>query len=78
MGDDKNRVCPVERAGNLDNRFRRWIQNPRKILGPYMREGMTVLDLGCGPGFFLLRSQKWLANLDELLLLICRMECFRK
>lgn len=48
----KNRVCPVERAGSLDNRFRRWIQNPRKILSPYIREGMTVLDLGCGPGFF--------------------------
>lgn len=49
---NKNRVCPVERAGSLDNRLRRWVQNPRKILGPYVREGMTVLDVGCGPGFF--------------------------
>jgi ubiquinone/menaquinone biosynthesis C-methylase UbiE len=32
--------------------MRRWIQNPRKILGPYIKEGMTVLDIGCGPGFF--------------------------
>jgi ubiquinone/menaquinone biosynthesis C-methylase UbiE len=48
----KNRVCPVERAGSLDNRFRRWVQNPRKILSPYITKGMTVLDLGCGPGFF--------------------------
>jgi len=48
----KNRVCPVERAGSLDNRFRRWLQNPWKILGPFIKEGMTVLDLGCGPGFF--------------------------
>lgn len=46
------RVCPVERAGSLDNGIRRWLQNPRKILGPYIEEGMTVLDLGCGPGFF--------------------------
>lgn len=52
MSDGKNRVCPVERAGSLDNRFRRWLQNPRKILSPYIEEGMTVLDLGCGPGFF--------------------------
>lgn len=52
MSREKNRVCPVERAGSLDNRIRRWLQNPRKILGPYIREGMTVLDLGCGPGFF--------------------------
>ena len=52
MGGNKNRVCPVALAGHLDNRFRRWFQNPLKILGPYIKEGMTVLDLGCGPGFF--------------------------
>lgn len=45
-------VCPVERAGLLDGAFRRWLQNPRKILSPYIRDGMTVLDFGCGPGFF--------------------------
>lgn len=52
MGDRKNRVCPVERAGTLNNRFRRWLQNPWKILTPYIKEGMRVLDLGCGPGSF--------------------------
>lgn len=52
MGNGKNLVCPVKIAGILDNRFRRWLQNPRKILNPYIEEGMTVLDLGCGPGFF--------------------------
>ena len=48
------RVCPMERAGSLDNRFRRWLQSPSRILAPYVRERMTVLDLGCGPGFFTL------------------------
>ncbi len=48
----EHRICPVERAGSLDSRIRRWVQNPRKILGPYIEEGMAVLDLGCGPGFF--------------------------
>jgi ubiquinone/menaquinone biosynthesis C-methylase UbiE len=52
MSNGKNRLCPVESAGRLDNRFRRWVQNPQKILKPYIREGMTVLELGCGPGFF--------------------------
>ncbi|MBW2368692.1 MAG: class I SAM-dependent methyltransferase, partial [Deltaproteobacteria bacterium] len=52
MSNRNNRVCPVERAGSLDNRFRRWLQNPQKILKPYIEEGMTVLDVGCGPGFF--------------------------
>lgn len=52
MGRDGSRVCPVELAGSLDNRFRAFFQNPRRILLPYIREGMTVLDAGCGPGFF--------------------------
>ena len=52
MKDRKNSVCPVEVAGTLDNKVRRWLQNPQKILGPYIDEGMTVLDVGCGPGFF--------------------------
>jgi len=52
VNDRKNRVCPVEIAGSLDNRMRRWFQDPRKILRPHIVEGMTVLDLGCGPGFF--------------------------
>jgi ubiquinone/menaquinone biosynthesis C-methylase UbiE len=52
VNDRKHRVCPVERTGSLDHRIRRWVQDPRKILGAYIQEGMTVLDLGCGPGFF--------------------------
>lgn len=52
MSKRNNRVCPVERAGILESRIRRWLQNPQKTLKPYIREGMTVLDIGCGPGFF--------------------------
>ena len=52
MRNRKNRVCPVERADSLDTRIRRWTQNPRRLLGNYLEEGMTVLDMGCGPGFF--------------------------
>jgi ubiquinone/menaquinone biosynthesis C-methylase UbiE len=52
MESEKSRVCPVELANSLDNRLRRWLQNPQKILAPYVQKGMTVLDIGCGPGFF--------------------------
>ena len=52
MRDTGRRVCPVERAGGLDSKIRRWVQGPQKILGPYIQAGMTVLDLGCGPVFF--------------------------
>ncbi len=54
MNRDRNRVCPIALAGSLDNRLRRWLQNPRKILAPYVAPGMTALDIGCGPGFFTL------------------------
>ena len=50
----KVHVCPHRIAGLLDNRIRRWLQPPDRILGPYLASGQTVLDLGCGPGFFTL------------------------
>lgn len=57
--DEKNEhVCPVEMAGGLDSGIRKLLQSPRKILGNYAREGMTVLDLGCGPGFFSVEMAK--------------------
>jgi ubiquinone/menaquinone biosynthesis C-methylase UbiE len=52
MSSRNEQICPVEKANSLDTRFRRWFQNPNKILKPYISKGMTVLDLGCGPGFF--------------------------
>jgi len=45
-------VCPAEFAGSLDNKFRRLFHNPVKILEPYIVTGNTVIDLGCGPGYF--------------------------
>ncbi len=52
MAAEKKHVCPVAIAGGLDIGIRRWLHDPRKMLGPYIQEGMTVLDVGCGPGFF--------------------------
>ncbi|NTV06156.1 MAG: class I SAM-dependent methyltransferase [Chlorobiaceae bacterium] len=52
------RVCPIALSGSLDNSIRRYLQNPRKILSPYIKEGMTVLDVGCGPGFFSLEMAR--------------------
>ncbi len=47
-------ICPYTpwTAAVLDNVFRSIFQNPRKIVGDYIRPGMTVMDIGCGPGFF--------------------------
>lgn len=62
MGGKSNRVCSVEKAGVLDNRIRRWLQDPKKILGQYIKRGMTVLDVGCGPGFFSIEIAMMVGN----------------
>ncbi len=49
---EKNHVCPVEIAGGLDSKIRRLIQNPYKILAPYLKPGMKMLEPGPGPGYF--------------------------
>lgn len=52
------KIFPAERASVLEGGLRKLFQNPRKILKPYIKEGMTVLDLGCGPGFFTVELAK--------------------
>lgn len=52
MNTEKGHVCPHQIGFILDNRFRRFIQDPKKIVGEYIRKGATVIDMGCGPGFF--------------------------
>jgi len=61
MSDRSNRICPVEKADSLDTKIRRLVQNPRRILKPYIKNGMTVLDVGCGPGFFTLEIARMVA-----------------
>lgn len=41
-------VCPWWYGYAIDNVFRHLINDPRKIVGPYISEGMTVTDIGCG------------------------------
>ncbi len=37
----------------MESRFRLWLQDPVKILqGTEIRPGDTVLEVGCGTGFF--------------------------
>lgn len=45
-------VCPVWVGYLLASPVRKLFQDPKKILGPHVREGMKVLDIGCAMGFF--------------------------
>lgn len=49
-----HRICPWWIGYLLACPIRRYSQDPLKILSPYIREGMTVLEPGPGMGFFTL------------------------
>ena len=65
--ETNSKTCPVEIAGGLDNSIRRFLQNPQKLLNPFIREGMTVLDLGCGPGFFSIEIAKLIGSSGKII-----------
>ncbi len=48
------KVCPWWAGYFLASPLRQLFQDPAKILAPYVREGMTVLEPGPGMGFFTL------------------------
>lgn len=47
-------VCPVWVGYLLLSPLRKLLETPCKVLGPYVSPGMTVLEPGCGMGFFTL------------------------
>ncbi len=51
-------VCPVWIGYILASPLRRLLQDPAKILAPYIAEGMTILEPGPGMGFFTLEMAR--------------------
>jgi ubiquinone/menaquinone biosynthesis C-methylase UbiE len=49
-----HRFCPWWLGNLLASPLRLLMANPRKLLAPYVHEGMTVLESGPGMGFFTL------------------------
>jgi ubiquinone/menaquinone biosynthesis C-methylase UbiE len=47
-------VCPFWLGYLLLNPLRKLLENPDKLLGPFIRPGMIVLEPGCAMGFFTL------------------------
>ena len=45
-------VCPWWLAYTFDNPLRRLIHNPTEIFSGNVEAGMTVMDIGCGMGYF--------------------------
>ncbi len=51
-------TCPWWFTRSFDNPMRRLVQNPRRVLEPVVWEGRTVLDLGCGYGYFAVEAAR--------------------
>jgi ubiquinone/menaquinone biosynthesis C-methylase UbiE len=47
-------VCPWWLCFTFDNPIRKLIQDPNKILAPYVSRGFTAIDIGAGMGYFTL------------------------
>lgn len=48
----KTHVCPWWLAYTFDNPLRRLVHDPTAIIAPYLHEGGTAVDIGCGMGYF--------------------------
>ena len=55
-------VCPWWCCFTFDNFFRRLVQNPDRILRPYVKQGWTILDVGPGMGYFTIPMAKLVGN----------------
>jgi demethylmenaquinone methyltransferase/2-methoxy-6-polyprenyl-1,4-benzoquinol methylase len=55
-------------AGTLmESRLRRWIMNPLKILeGAGIEPGQTILEVGCGTGFFTMPAARMIGDQGHL------------
>ena len=48
---DNTHVCPPGLVWTFDNFLRPLVHNPKRMFGPYLKEGMVALDIGCGRDF---------------------------
>ena len=47
-------ICPLWVGRLLLSPLRKLVENPKKIFGPFVDEGMVVLEPGCAMGYFTL------------------------
>lgn len=51
----------------IDNPLRRMAHPPEKILGDFVKPGMTVVDTGCGTGFFTLAMARMVGESGKVI-----------
>jgi ubiquinone/menaquinone biosynthesis C-methylase UbiE len=66
---EKKHVCPWWKAYTFETPLRR-LQTPiKQVLSPYLSQGMTFLDLGCGMGFFSIKGAKIVGDKGKVIAL---------
>ena len=60
-------VCPWWVGYLLITPIRRWLQKPEQILSPYLQDGMTVLEIGPGMGFFTIPAARMVGETGRVI-----------
>ncbi len=63
----KPHVCPWWLGYFLISPLRRFYNDPAKVVGPYVREGMMVLEIGPGMGYFSLPMARYVGGQGSIL-----------
>jgi ubiquinone/menaquinone biosynthesis C-methylase UbiE len=61
--------CPAWFISVFDNPLRKLLHDPQRLLSPYVLPGMTVLDIGCGAGYFSLGLAKLVGERGKVICL---------
>lgn len=58
----------------MGNRLRGWLMDPERTLrGTYIESGYSVLEVGCGTGFFTLPAARMIGPQGRLVVSDCRL-----
>lgn len=60
-------VCPWWLMYFHPTFLRKWIQPPEKILGAIVNQGQTILDVGCGFGYFSIPMAKMIGDTGRII-----------
>ncbi len=65
MKPTETHIFSAQKAHTLDNKIIKILQNPYKIISPFVNKGMTVVDYGCGNVTQSLTPSEILAYIDD-------------
>lgn len=63
----KTFVCPWWAGYSLNWSVRKLVHPPAKILGTYLKPGMTTMDIGCGMGYFTIPMARLVSETGKVL-----------